>query len=321
MQPATPFFTFRDYLERRYGEKVYKLTVSGGLTCPTRDGTFGPKKGWGGCSFCDAHGSASFYAHSRRELPVRMQLEAASGPVRTRFKADKFLAYFQSYTTTHEELAEFRARWDEAVTFPGVVGLAVGTRPDCLPPEVLDALCSYLDKGDVYLELGVQSLHDATLDWFDRGHDAKTAIDALAMAMEASRKAEADGKGKLDVSAHLILGAPTEPDAALIETAQTLNKLGVHGVKLHHLHVLKKTKLEVRYKKGEFALLSLDDYVQKAALFLRHLDPKIAIHRTHGLAPHPEELVGPDWSTWKLRPKQALEEFMHANGWKQGDLV
>jgi radical SAM superfamily enzyme len=110
-----PFYTFKKALEERYGERVYKLTISGGRTCPTRDGTFGPKKGWGGCSFCDIHGSASYFSHGRRELPVRLQLEAAAGPVSKKFKANKFLAYFQSYTTTHEEIAEFAERWQEAL--------------------------------------------------------------------------------------------------------------------------------------------------------------------------------------------------------------
>lgn len=319
---TAPYYTYSDSLIRRYGAKTYKITLSGGQTCPTRDGTFGPKKGWGGCSFCDVHGSASYFANLRKELPVRMQMEASVGAIKKRFKAEKFVAYFQSYTTTHEEIEEFKARYDEAVKFPGVVRLAVGTRPDCLPQEILELLGTYLDRVDVQLELGVQSLNDTVLDWFDRGHDSAAAIEALERALAFSRKLKAEGHVReLDVSAHLILGAPMETDKDLIHSARELSRIGVHGVKLHHLHVLKKTKLERRFKNNEFPLLTMEDYFHRAAVFLRHLDPQIVVHRTHGLAPHPEELVGPEWSLWKIHPVEEFKKWMHQRGWRQGDLA
>ena len=317
-----PFLTYSNSLQERYGAKTYKLTLSGGRTCPTRDGTFGPRKGWGGCSFCDIHGSASFFANERRELPVQEQMEKASTAIRQRFKAEKFIAYFQSYTTTHEEIAEFQKRYDEAIRFPGVVALAVGTRPDCLPEEILDVLCTYLDKVDVQLELGVQSFSEPVLEWFERGHDGACAVDALERALKRSRLEESkDRKGRLDVSAHLILGAPMESFEDIIASAHKLNAIGVHGVKLHHLHILKKTKLERRYKNGEFAFLTLEEYMERAILFLRHLDPRIVIHRTHGLAPHPEELVGPDWSIQKIYPVEKLKTVMREKQFFQGDLL
>lgn len=317
-----PYYTYSDSLIRRYGAKTYKITLSGGRSCPTRDGTFGPKKGWGGCAFCDVHGSASYFSNLRKELPVRLQLDAAAGAITKRFKAERFVAYFQSYTTTHQEIVEFKSRYDEAVAYPGVVRLAVGTRPDCLPDEVLELLATYLDRVDVQLELGVQSLHDETLDWFDRGHDAKTAVDTLERAMKFSALCQERGYAKeLDVSAHLILGAPMEKPEHIIHAARELNRIGVHGVKLHHLHVLKKTKLERRYKNGEFPLLTMEQYFETAALFLRHLSPCIVVHRTHGLAPHPEELIGPEWSLWKIHPVEEFKKWMHARGWRQGDLA
>lgn len=317
-----PYLTYSESLQKRYGVKTYKVTVSGGNTCPTRDGTFGPKKGWGGCSFCDIHGSASFFANLRKELPIRMQMEAAMNAIQAKYKAEKFIAYFQSYTTTHEEIDEFKARYDEAVKFPNIVRLAVGTRPDCLPDSVLELLGSYMDRVDIQLELGVQSLDDKILDWYDRGHNAQTAISAIERALDFSKKCEARYPNKVfDVSVHLILGAPQETSDSIIALARQLNILGVHGVKLHHLHVLKKTKLASRYKKGEFTTLSLEEYFDRASLFLRHLDPKIVIHRTHGLAPHPEELISPEWSSMKLFPVQQLKEKMLKNNWHQGDLI
>jgi radical SAM protein (TIGR01212 family) len=316
-----PYYTYSQSLIRRYGVKTYKLTLSGGTSCPTRDGTFGPKKGWGGCSFCDVHGSASYFANLRKELPVRMQLDASAGAIKKRFKAEAFVAYFQSYTTTHEEIAEFKERYDQAVAYPGVVRLAVGTRPDCLPDEVLDLLATYLDRVDVQLELGVQSLSDEVLEWFDRGHDAQAAKDALKRALDYSRRLKAAGHSKeLDVSAHMIIGAPMETDVQIAESARVLSEIGVHGVKLHHLHVMRKTKLERRFKNGEFPLMTMEDYFHKAAVFLRHLAPEIVVHRTHGLAPHPEELVGPEWSSQKIYPVDEFKKWMHAKGWRQGDL-
>ena len=320
LHTTTPFRSYREALQEKYGAKTYKLTLSGGRTCPTRDGTFGPKKGWGGCSFCDVHGSASYFANEHKTLGVREQMEKASVAIRERYKAEKFIAYFQSYTTTHQEIEEYRMRYNEAVQFPDVVALAVGTRPDCLPEEVLELLCSYLDRVDVQLELGVQSLQDSVLDWFDRGHDAACAIDGLERALKRSR-ALAHLPHRLDVSAHLILGAPMESDEDRVALAHQLNSIGVHGVKIHHLHILQKTKLAASFKKNEFKLLEMDDYLEKVAHFLRHLDPSIVIHRTHGLAPHPEELVGPAWTLWKAHPAEKLKVMMRERGWKQGDLL
>lgn len=316
----SPFLSYREALQARYNAKTYKLTLSGGRSCPTRDGTFGPKKGWGGCSFCDVHGSASYFANEHKAFPVRMQMEVAANAVRERYKAEKFIAYFQSYTTTHQEIEEYRHRYDDAVQFPGVVALAVGTRPDCLPNEVLDLLCTYLDRVDVQLELGVQSLQDEVLDWFDRGHDVACAVEALERALARSRSLS-HLLHRLDVSAHLILGAPMETPEDLVRTAGRLNSIGVHGVKIHHLHILKKTKLAARFAKQEFSLLEMDEYLEKVAFFIRHLDPSIVIHRTHALAPHPEELVGPAWSMWKAHPAEKLKVMMRERGWKQGDLI
>lgn len=253
---------------------------------------------------------------------MRMQLEAAASGIKKKFKAEHFVAYFQSYTTTHEEIAEFKARYDEAVIFPGVVRLAVGTRPDCCPQEILELLGTYTDRVDVQLEIGVQSLEDPVLDFFERGHDAATAIDALERAVAYRQLLRSQGALKeLDVSAHVILGAPMETDTGIIEMARTFNRLGIDGVKLHHLHVLKKTKLERKVKSGELGLLTLEDYFARAALLLRHLDSRIVIHRTHGLAPHPEELVGPAWSLNKFQPADLFKKWMNERGWRQGDLA
>src|SRR3989344_662099 len=200
-----PFRNYSAFLQERYGEKTYKLTLAGGKTCPTRDGSFGPTKGWGGCSFCDQFGSASFFSNLRREQTVQEQLTAMADAIRKRYRANKFIAYFQSYTTTYQELEECKTKYDEAVRFPDVVSLAVATRPDCLPDKMLEMLCSYLDRVDVQLELGVQSLDEKTLEWYDRGHSAKCAVDAIERVDKIIQKHKHKHKHKFDLVAHLII--------------------------------------------------------------------------------------------------------------------
>lgn len=319
-----PYRTLNEYLQSRYGGKTYKLTVSGGVTCPTRDGTFGPKKGWGGCTFCDAFGSASYFARTRKELPIQEQLEFAADGIRKRFKAEKFIAYFQSYTTSHKEIAEFKERYHAALNFPDLVAIDVATRPDCLPDEFLELLPPLLAEKDVILELGIQSFNDETLEWYDRGHDRASAIDALKRAVALANELNADTArnprgNRLDVIAHLIFGAPNETIQDLEETAEILNEIGVHGVKIHNLHVLKRTKLAATYKKNPFPIPKLEEYVVMISHFLRHLNPEIIVHRIHGTAPKRDELIAPEWSNLRAYPAQQLQVFMERKGFRQGD--
>ncbi len=319
-----PYRTLNEHLQSRYGGKTYKLTVSGGVTCPTRDGTFGPKKGWGGCTFCDAFGSASYFARVRKELPVQEQLELAAEGIRRRFKAEKFIAYFQSYTTSHKEVEDFKKRYHEALSFPDLVAVDVATRPDCLPDEFLNLLPPLLKEKDVILELGVQSFNDETLEWYDRGHNRACAIDALkrslALAKKLNKDSEQNPKGnKLDVIAHLIFGAPNETIQDLEDTAKILNEIGVQGVKIHNLHVLKRTKLAAMFKKNTFPIPTLEEYVAVVSHFLRHLDPEIIVHRIHGTPPKRDELIAPEWSKLRAYPAQQLQVFMKQHDFRQGD--
>jgi radical SAM protein (TIGR01212 family) len=319
---AAPYRTLSDHLQERYGARTYRLTLSGGRTCPTRDGTFGPKKGWGGCSFCDQYGSASFHSDLRKEMALDQQLEDAAKGIRVRFRAEKFIAYFQSYTSTHDEIEDFRARYAQAVAYPDVVALAVATRPDCLPDEFIDVLTSFLDRVDVILELGVQSFHDPSLEWYDRGHDAACSREAILRAKKAAAAAQARGaRGKLEIVAHMILGSPFEGEAEVAAGAHALNELGIDGVKIHHLHILEKTKLAREYRKQTIALPSLDEYQEIVASFLRHLNPGVVVHRTHATAPRGEEIVAPAWSHMRAYPSQRLRLFMNERGWRQGDLL
>lgn len=313
-----PFRSFRDALIDRYGEPTYKLTLMGGRTCPTRDGTFGPKKGWGGCTFCNPQGSASFYSHKNQSLPIKKQLEQAASAVQRRFGAKKFIAYFQNYTTTLQELKEFRLHYEAAVEFPHTVALAIATRPDCLPDEFLKVLMSYLDRVDVQLELGVQSFHDPTLEWYDRGHDSQSSISAIERAVYFQQKTR-DKRGIFDIFVHLIFG--TEPEQEIVRTAQLLNTLGITGVKIHNLHILKRTKLAHLYKKNPFPLPTVEEHLERVALFLRHLNPQTIILRTHGAANSEEDLIAPRWSNQRAYPSQRLRVLMKKRNWQQGDLI
>ena len=316
---AAPYRTLNEYLVHSYNERTYRLTVTGGKTCPTRDGTFGPKKGWGGCTFCDVYGSASFHSLKVKHLGVTEQLEAAAEGIRKRFRATKFIPYFQSYTTSIDEIAQYQEWYQLAAQFPNVVALAVATRPDCVPDQYLEMLLEFTDQLDVFLELGIQTFHEPTLDWFDRGHDGVCSIDAIRriQKMFASKSRQ----HRLDIVAHIIIGSPLEMNQDMIRNAEILNELGVEGVKVHHLHILTKTKLAAEYRKSPFPLLSLKEYEEQVSLFLRHLDPKIIIHRTHATAPRADELVGPAWSNMRAYPSQQLRMRMERLGETQGDLL
>ena len=318
----SPYLSLSELLLDRYGAKTYKLTLSGGQTCPTRDGSLGPQKGWGGCSFCDVYGSASYHTENRKHLSIQEQLEEATKGIKKRFKAEKFIAYFQSYTTTYKEISEFHERCKVAIDYPNVVAISVATRPDCLSESFLELLSSYAEKVDIILELGVQSFHDPTLEWYTRGHDSNCSIKAIQWSKEVALKTKKDKKNRyFDIVPHIIIGSPLELDKDLIESARLMNKLKVDGVKIHHLHILKKTKLAIKLKKDPFPLLSLKEYGKKVLLYLRNLEPTIAIHRIHATASRGEDLLGPSWSNMRAYPSQYLKELMQKENYYQGDLL
>ncbi len=304
--------SYSDDLTSRFGAKVYKVTVSAGFTCPTRDGT----KGTDGCSFCDERGSASFYSAGQASLEIRQQIERMKPIVGRRFRAKKFIAYFQSFTNTYGPLNYLREVYDGAINAPDVVGLAIGTRPDCVPNDVLALLNGYGRNQHVSLELGLQSFRDEALDFYQRGHTVAEGINAVERALRFPN---------LNVSVHLMFGAPCE--AALsgddllregAETARHVNKLGVHGVKVHQLMVLKDTVLATRFAIKPWPLFELERYNRLIMAFLEHLNPSIHVERTHALSSHPKELVGPLWAASRFDPQNSLQAIMKNNGSYQG---
>ncbi|MBW1992743.1 MAG: TIGR01212 family radical SAM protein, partial [Deltaproteobacteria bacterium] len=281
---ALPYYDLNTYLRRRFGVRVQKITLDAGLTCPNRDG----RVGMGGCLYCNARGSGT--GAWSRGLSLTRQLTEGAARLSRRYKADRFIAYFQSFSNTYAPLEHLQALYEEALAFPGVVGLSVGTRPDCLSDEVLDLLASYARHRLVWLELGLQSAHDETLRLINRGHD-------VACFTRAVQAAAARG---LETVVHVILGLPGEGPAHQAATARYLAGLPLQGVKIHLLYVIQGSGLERLYRRGEYQPLSEAAYVQAVVDFIELLPPHLVIHRLTG-DPHPQELVAPAWCRNKAR--------------------
>src|SRR5437588_751495 len=222
------FYPFSRFLRERFGRRVFRVTIDAGFTCPNVDGTVAK----GGCVYCD---NRSFSPNRRLpRTPIREQVKRSIGILNKRYGVERFLAYFQAATNTYAPVDKLRRLYDEALDHPQVVGLAVGTRPDCVPDPVLDLLQEYARGRYVCLELGLQSIHDRSLDWMNRGHH----FDAFADAVDRCQ-----GRG-LDLCAHVILGLPGETHADMMATAEALAALTVNAVKIHNLHVVHDTPLE-----------------------------------------------------------------------------
>ena len=257
---------FSAYLKHKFGQKVYKITLDAGFSCPNRDGTIST----GGCIFCDDGGSFS-RAHSNL-LPVDKQVEAGIISLSDKFKAKKFMSYFQAYTNTYKPVKELEEIYSSALNHPDIIGISIGTRPDCIDTEKLNLIASYTDDYETWIEYGLQSIHDRTLKYINRGHDFKTFEHACNQTMDRNIK----------VCAHVILGLPGETRDDMIETAKTLAKMGIDGVKIHDLCVMKNTKLARMYQEQEIKLLEEDEYVSLVCDFLELLPPKTTIHRLAG---------------------------------------
>ena len=291
---------FSEELKRTFGCRVHRISVDAGFTCPNRDGTVGT----GGCIFCGAAGSGSFGIS--RGAPVAMQIEEGKEVMVRKYKAREFIAYFQSYTTTYGPVEQLRALYDEALCVTDVVGLIVGTRPDCLSPEALDLLAEYARKTYFWLELGLQSALDRTLQLLNRGHD-----------FAAFEKAVHDCRERgIRVCAHVILGLPGETRDDMLATARILNELGVEGVKIHLLHVMRGTRLAEMYQEGDVRLLDRDGYVGLVCDFLERLAPEISIQRLTGDGGR--DLIAPLWSLAKFEVLNAIDVELERRGTRQG---
>ena len=293
--------SFSDELKRVFGCKVQRISVDAGFTCPNRDGSLGGE----GCVYCGGSGSGAYSI--RRELSVAGQLEDGKVVMRRKYRAAKFIAYFQAYSNTYAPVERLRELYAEALGVDDVVGLIVATRPDCLPDEVLNLLAGVRRLTYVWLELGMQSMHDRTLAAIGRGHDHACTVDAVVRARDAGLK----------VCTHVILGLPGEGRDQMLAMAGELNRLGVDGVKLHLLHVMRGTRLEEMHRRGEVLLMDRDGYAGLVCDFLERLSPSILVHRLTGDGGH-DNLVAPLWSLKKFEVLNLIEVEMKRRGTRQG---
>jgi uncharacterized protein len=294
--------TFGQYLLKRYGQRVHKLALNAGFTCPNRDGT----KGHGGCTFCN---NVSFGPNAQRAPQIDPQIDAGRSVLARRTGARRFMAYFQTYTNTYDEIETLRTRYDGALTHPDVIGLSIGTRPDCVPEAVLDLLAGYRAKGkEIWLELGLQSADDETLARVNRGHDF---ADYRAAVTSAHRRG-------IPVCTHLIVGLPGEGRAAALRTLDRVLELGVEGLKLHPLHVVRQTRLAIDWQRGDFQPLALADYVTICADLIERTPASVIYHRLTGTASK-DILLAPAWCSQKWAVLNAIEAELHRRGTHQGD--
>ncbi|SHK22446.1 TIGR01212 family radical SAM protein [Thermocrinis minervae] len=277
-----PFFSLKDYLKGKYGKRVQKITVALPFTCPNIDGT----KARGGCTYCFA---GTRPAHLEPHVPLRTQIEEGIRRAKNRYgKNILFFIYYQSYSNTYGDYEFLKRAYDTALEFDEVVGIDVGTRPDCAPEWVLDLLESYADRGlEVWVEYGLQSANFSTLRFINRAHGVSDFVDAV---LRTKRR-------NLKVCAHVILGLPHEDEEDMLETAKLISALPVDGVKIHPLHVIKGTKMAEQYLKGEFRVLSLEEYARRAADFIEVLPEHVVIHRLTGEVEE-DRLIAPDYCTY-----------------------
>lgn len=280
------------YLEK-FGCKVYKLSIDGGFTCPNRDGTCGSR----GCIFCSDDGGGAFAAKPGQVL---QQLEQAKEKVAAKCKSGKYVAYFQSFSNTYAPVEVLRKKFLQATEPEEIVGLAIGTRPDCLPPEVVDLLAQIQEKKPVSVELGLQTVHPETVAYIRRGYDTEVYFDAV-------RRLKAAG---IEVVTHIILGLPGESAQMMEETVRQAVKAGTDGVKFHLLHVLRGTDLEKDYAAGRFSCLSLEEYGSILKRCIALLPPHITVHRITGDGAK-RNLVAPLWSGDKKRVLHYLNEILN----------
>ena len=271
------YYPFSEYLINKFGVKVYKITLDAGFSCPNRDGTIS----FGGCIFCDDGGSFS-QSHSKH-LPIKEQVISGAERLRKRFGAEKFMSYFQSFSNTYKPVKELEKIYNEALDYPDIVGISIGTRPDCVDDEKIKLISSYTKDYETWIEYGLQSIHDETLKKINRGHDYNCFLKAYEKTKNAGIK----------VCVHVILGLWENHDM-MMQTAKEVARLKVDGIKFHMLCALKNTQMEKLYNSGQVDFMSEKEYVNTICDFLEYIPPETTILRLAGNGWH-DTLLAPKW--------------------------
>ncbi len=287
------------YFRQTYGRRLSKICIDGGFSCPNRDGTCGV----GGCIFCGERGAGE---HIDPSLSIKRQVEEA-------FKSadpdEKFVAYFQNFTSTYADVKVLKERYDAALIDEGIVALAIGTRPDCINDDIARLIASYKERCDVWVELGLQTASDKTAERINRGY--KTEVFSKAVKILK--------KYKIDVVAHIIAGLPGEGRDELVKTVDFLTRVPISGLKIHSIYVMEGTRLADMYKHGEYTPPTLEEYTDMAVYILSHISPDIIIHRLTGDCPR-ELLLAPEWNTDKHKIIDLIVKKMEKRGLSQGSL-
>jgi hypothetical protein len=287
------YYDLNSYLRNIFGCRVQKISLDAGLTCPNRDGRIST----GGCIYCNSRGSGT--GASSQGLSITEQIMRGKEFLKKRYKAQKFIAYFQSFSNTYGPYEKLKGLYEEALAIDDIVGLSIGTRPDCADESVLTLLESYAKDYLVWIEYGLQSIHDRTLAAINRGHDVK----CFKGAVDKTR-----GRG-IKICAHVILGLPLEDRHDMLATAKAVAAMGIDGIKIHLLYVVKGTRMEELYLEGKCRCLEQEEYVNLVCDFLELLPPDMVIQRLTG-DPHPHELVAPEWSLRKNETLSRIKEIL-----------
>ncbi len=289
------------YWRNIYGCRVQKIPIDAGFNCPNRDGT----KSVRGCIYCNSYGSGT--GAFRHGLSISEQIGQAKSLLGRRYGATKFIAYFQSFSNTYAPLPVLKQRYEESLADEDVIGLAIGTRPDCVDANILTLLASYQEKHVVWMEYGLQSAHDRTLDFINRGHTVADFLQAVKMTQKVG----------LPVCVHIILGLPGETKKDMLVTARLLAGLGIQGLKIHLLYVAQGSEMERLLKAGQYTPLAQQEYVDLVCDVLELIPPNVVIQRLTG-DPRPEELVAPLWARDKMGTIDAIKSVLKERGSFQG---
>ena len=286
------YTTLSQHYRQKFGCKVYKLAIDAGFTCPNRDGTVGTE----GCSFCSASGGGDF---AESGCSIAAQLERAKKRVAFKNKGGKYIAYFQSFTNTYAPVETLEGLYRQALAPEDVVGIAIGTRPDCLAEDVVALLEKLNQEKPVSVELGLQTIHEETARAFGRGYPTEVYFDALQRLKAAG----------IEVVTHIILGLPGETPEMMQATTRAVCQAGTDGVKFHLLHVLQGTRLEQQYLRGEFSCMTMEEYAATLKLCLAEVPPEVVVHRITGDGAK-KDLVAPLWSADKKKVLAYLQEYL-----------
>jgi len=290
------------YWKNRFGTKVYKIALDAGFTCPNRDGT----KGKGGCIYCDENGSRAPYANIKQT--IKEQIIQRIQYLKKTYAAKKFAAYFQSFSNTYGTTKECKEVYDQVLGIPDIVVLSISTRPDCINLRKLNLIKKYSENYETWLEYGLQSIKNETLKWLNRAH----TVEAFAKAVKLTKNKN------LMVCAHIIVGLPNQDKKEIIDTAAFLSDLGVDGVKIHVLHVLKKSRLYDLYIKNEIKMIDETKYAELVCLFLEHLSPSVTIHRLTGQGTDTNH-VAPLWALNKTETINKIQKLLLQRQTRQGN--